>query len=430
MGLYWASPETTPEGALYQVSNRLLAPDAPRYHAAALLLSQYWEGQVSVFSPGLTPEYLGYPAVLAALYYLTGPSLWAGLALNALAMFLASLLAFHLAARLGRGPAGASWAALLVALWPPSLAYSSVLLKDATFLACLMGVLLLLVMTAQSQRGRDPWLAALLLGPLAWLAMTLRPDFALLGLAAACGAGLLGLAGALYRWRPLMAAGVAAAFLIVALAAWVVETHPLGPSLYPEPPHAAEPSPPGAGHYALERKIPRVRAAPPAEPPSLLSQAALGLWRFIWAKRWLYGAAGSASTSPQALLIVDNAASLAAMVGAALRDLFLFSYPWQRWPSGGGALSWVVTAQSLLWYALLPGLALGLATALRRRPRAALLLLFWLFGVGVLLALVVVNLGTLYRMRDMIFLPLLATVSLRPYAALWRWVRTGCWRLS
>jgi hypothetical protein len=427
-GLYWASPEPTSEGALYQVSHALLAPDAPRYHAAAELLVKYWRGDQPFFIPGLTPDYLGYPAILASLYYLVGSTIWAGLGLNAMSMFLASLMAFPLAARLGRGPAGATCAALLVALWPPSWAYTSVLLKDAPFLACLMGVMLLLVMTAQSRRGRDPWVAALLLAPLAWLAMTLRPDFMLLGLAAAEVAGVLGLAGAVIRRRPAIALGVVTACFAVGLAAWAVKTHPVGPYLYHEPPRASESaaprtcSPPRQGNHF------EVRAAAPASSYDAINQAALGLWRTLWAKRWLYAATGSASLSPDALLIVDDAVSSGIALAAALRDLLLFPYPWQRWPSGEGILSWVVTAQSLLWYALLPGLAWGLAESLRRRPKAALLLVFWLLGMGLVLALVMVNLGTLYRVRDMIFLPLLAAVSLRPYAPLWRWVRTGRWR--
>ena len=428
-GLYWTSREPTRQDALYQVSHALLAPDAPRYHAAAELLARYWRGEAPAFTPGLTPEYLGYPVILATLYYLVGPAFEAGLALNAISMLLASLMAFHLAARLGRGPAGAAWAALLVALWPPSLAYTLVLLKDASFLACLMGVLLLLTMAAQPRRGRDPWLAALLLAPPAWLAMTLRPDFMLLGLAAAGVAGVLGLAGALLDRRPVIALGVVAACLAVGLAAWAVRTYPLGPRLCTEQPRSAHSAAPRAVLPPRVSQPPAARAAAPVPPRGIIHQAALDLWRTLWAKRWLYGATGAPSLSPESLLIVDDAASLGVALAAALRDLLLFPYPWQRWPSAGGKLSWVITAQSLLWYALLPGLAWGLAVALRRRPRAALFLVFWLLGVGLALALIVVNLGTFYRMRDMIFLPLLAAVSLRPYASLWRWMRTGSWRL-
>ncbi|MCB2226136.1 MAG: hypothetical protein KQH53_05610 [Desulfarculaceae bacterium] len=424
LGLYWTAPGPSPTEQLYQVSERLLAPDAPRFYAAALHIDRFWSGRLGHCEPGLTPEYLGYPALLASLFQLTGAGVWPGLALNALAWFLASLLAFYLAVRLGRGQAACAWAALLVALWPPALAYNAVLIKDSVFLCLLMGIMLCLVAVASPRRPRDSWLAAAWLLPLAWVAMTVRFDFSTLGLVVAGAAGVLGLAGAVFRWRLLTAAGVVAACLAVFFASWLATRCALGPALIHEqqlhtPPvtSLAEPVAPAAR--------PAWRAAAPTEQPGPVIQSAREAWRYLWGKRWLYAANGTASAPPETMLIVDSPSSLARLAAASLRDLFLFPYPWQRWPSSGGAISKIISAQSLFWYALLPGLVLGLVRLLRRRPRAALLLLFWSLGVGGLLALVVVNLGSLYRMRDMIILPLLATVSLRPYAALWRWVRWG-----
>ncbi|RJX31646.1 MAG: hypothetical protein C4525_11675 [Desulfarculus sp.] len=426
-GLFWASGQPSPELALQAVGQRLLAPDSVRYHETARSFTRYWRGQLPDFSPGLTPEYLGYPLLLGALYHLTVPHPLVGVALNALCFFLMSLLAHGLAVRLGRRPAGAAFAALLVALWPPSLAYSSVLLKDSIFLLCVMAMLFLLVSLVQPLDRRDLWKAALGLAPCAWLAMNLRQDFVPLGLAAACAGALLALAEAVRRKRAAWGLVILAAWLAVAGASWLSYCYPLGPTYYQK--ITASKSKPQAG---LKGAWPEVKAQPPVWQQAsvwdvtlrLMRQTALKGWHQLWAKRWLYATVSSASLSPQDMLIITGPKSLAVLLGASLRNLFLFPDPWQRWPSSAGndLLRLAITAQALLWYALLAAAVLGLVAALRRRLRPACLLLFWVLGIGLLLAVVVTNLGTLYRLRDLVMLPLLTVVSLRPFVWLGNWV--------
>ncbi|MEW5914176.1 MAG: hypothetical protein AB1814_16595 [Thermodesulfobacteriota bacterium] len=428
--LLWTSGQPTPKLALQAVGQKLLAPDAIRYHEAARLLTLYWRGQAPEFIPGLHPSYLGYPLLLGVLYHLSVPHPLVGVALNALCFFLMSLLAHGLAIRLGRGPAGAALAALLVALWPPSLAYSSVLLKDSVFLLCALAVLFLLTCLVQPLGRRDLWKAALGLAPCAWLAMNLRQDFLLLGLAAASAGALLALAQALRKRHLAWGLVVLAAWLSVVGTIWLSQRYPLGPTYYQKT-KAAQPKP----RAGLNGAVPQMKAQPPAYQQASLwggtlqitEQAALAGWRQLWARRWLYGTEASASLSPEAMLIVTSPKSLAVVLEAGLRNLFVFPYPWQRWPSGGSGdlLRIAVTAQALLWYVLLAAAVLGLAAALRRRRRAGCLLLFWVLGLGLVLALAVTNLGTLYRLRDLVFLPLLTVVSLRPFVWLGNWLRFG-----
>jgi hypothetical protein len=107
------------------------------------------------------------------------------------------------------------------------------------------------------------------------------------------------------------------------------------------------------------------------------------------------------------------------------RDIILFPYPWQRWPYAPqwGLLQAGVSGVSLFWYALLPGVAAGILAGLKREPIGALCVLLWSLGLGMALGLVVLNLGTLFRLRDMAVLPLLLLWDPAPY--LWARDRLG-----
>lgn len=80
----------------------------------------------------------------------------------------------------------------------------------------------------------------------------------------------------------------------------------------------------------------------------------------------------------------------------------------------------LVSAQGVLWYALLLGILPGMVRSLPRRPDTALPLAMW--GLGLLLAFVVLNRGTLFRLRDVAIMPL---VLFWDMGWLWPWRRRG-----
>ena len=69
--------------------------------------------------------------MLAIVYALTLPEPAMGVLLNCLAFLGAGLLARRMALLFGAGRKGALLPAVLVVLWPPSLLYSPLLLKDS-----------------------------------------------------------------------------------------------------------------------------------------------------------------------------------------------------------------------------------------------------------------------------------------------------------
>jgi hypothetical protein len=94
----------------------------------------------------------------------------------------------------------------------------------------------------------------------------------------------------------------------------------------------------------------------------------------------------------------------------AVANALLAPYPWQWFDLGGGtgpfkALSAV---EALLLYACLVPSVVGLGTVVVRRSRDALFIAAFIVAVTVLLGLVVTNVGTLFRLRLELLLPLFA----------------------
>jgi hypothetical protein len=111
-------------------------------------------------------------------------------------------------------------------------------------------------------------------------------------------------------------------------------------------------------------------------------------------------------------------ATTAELAGAALRDLFLWPFPWRPFPAGPwGPVKAAVAAWAALWWLALPGLAAGAAIHLRRRPVAAGAVLAWSLVLGLLLGVVVLNRGTLFRLRDLSLIPLVLLWHPWPYLA-------------
>jgi tetratricopeptide (TPR) repeat protein len=120
----------------------ILAPDATWYHASAVAAVIAWEHGTE-FPTGSGPEYFIFTAIA---YRLFGANPLNAVLWNALFGALSVVAGYRIAARLA-GPSAARPAALLIALWPSAVLWSSQLLKDA---ACLWLILLLLYLTMRA----------------------------------------------------------------------------------------------------------------------------------------------------------------------------------------------------------------------------------------------------------------------------------------
>ncbi len=161
------------------LSEKLKASDTLKYHRRALALERAWREAPAGPWPAETRP---YAVLLAALYYFLGPSpVWAAL-VNAFCAGLLALLARALALGLGQPPARAAGLALLVALWPPTLAWGLLplreLLSHVLSLGLLGGILALAAPGREASGAARGWrMAAAGLGLLAcaYLGVTLRP---------------------------------------------------------------------------------------------------------------------------------------------------------------------------------------------------------------------------------------------------------------
>ncbi|MBI4800727.1 MAG: hypothetical protein HY794_18720 [Desulfarculus sp.] len=419
VAVYALACQANPKTPLATLNSWLLTWDANQYHAIALRLAEYWHGQAAVLSLGLPDKFLGYPMALAAVYYLLGPHpLW-GVLVNCLAFWGLGLLAHQMALLLGQSRPRATWLALLVCLWPSSLAYSSALLKDSLHLLAVFTLITALgqfLRPLPGPRPSRPWPAGLGLVAGTYALIVNRPEFWGIILAIATTASLWSALTGRPRpwtWRPALAC------FLVGMAVFL-GTHCAPMELLPA--------------YARIKHSPRLGGTAPTsqqQTPPTAALASMGLesaWsqmvsnglESLWQRRWEYAVSGGVSLLPAAHVLPDGPQGLAVVVASGLRDLLFYPCPWQRWPSSDSnlPLRLGVAAQSLAWYLLLPGLAWGLARTRWQATPTALAAASWALVVGLAIAVMVVNLGTLYRLRDMVLLPLLPFFSAEPYRKL------------
>jgi hypothetical protein len=442
LGLFVIACQMAPEAPYDWLSRTLKGPDAIAYQQQALNILDFWQGGEENLAAVLSRKYLGYPAVLAAAYWLTWPHPLAGVVINALCFLVVGLLARKLALMLGNSPRASDGLALLVALWPPSLTYSSILLKDSLVL---MGVFVFLVFAVQAIQTawRKPALAAGIFWPVLAMAsgslvlMNLREDFQPICLAVGLVVALLGCLGS---WRKPRRGGLWASLAVVLalFGAMYLSSHfsvaqltmRSAPNLDGKQSSQSQPGVavwPGNGQprgdglaiaYAGGAMAGQTMPVWLKDPYQVFSRAKLRLIKL----RWEYATTGGVSLSPDAQIIPFGSAPRGAIAETSLYTLLLFPYPWERWPMGR-SFSWMgfmVSLQSIFWYLLLPGLALGVILGARKNFLASGAILAWFVMVGAVLAFVDLNLGTLYRHRDMVVLPLLPFLCTGLYAWLWR----------
>jgi tetratricopeptide (TPR) repeat protein len=148
----------------------VLASDSAWYHKAALRLLAAWQDGTGF----RRPTEFTYIVLAGSSYFVFGPNPLNAVLWNALFGSLTVVAGYRIAARLA-GPSAARPAAILIALWPSAVLWSSVLLKDAL---CLWLTLLLLYL---AMRATDPPLPA----PSRWGALARRAGLLLALFAAA-----------------------------------------------------------------------------------------------------------------------------------------------------------------------------------------------------------------------------------------------------
>ncbi len=161
---------------------------------------------------------VGYPALVGALYAITGPRPAAAMVLNAVIGALAAFAVHRLAARaMGRWPALA--AALLVALHPGLVAYTPAIMTEgvtASLIACALAVAAWARDRIEALPEAAPLRAtagpAAAIGLVLGLATLVRPQ----SLVLAPAFGLLAAVGTRRRWAVAACAATAAALLVCA----------------------------------------------------------------------------------------------------------------------------------------------------------------------------------------------------------------------
>ena len=190
-----------------------------------------------------------------------------------------------------------------------------------------------------------------------------------------------------------------------------------------------------ASEPAAGDKKPNFQKPKPHEKPSIIKRYWDFLFTNTWGRlmfeRWAYVITGGESQTPQARkvhqqfietgqrYIPHGFEETMEIIFVGLKDFLFFPWPWQQWPKGQAWMSLPVALNTLLWYAMLPGLFWGMFRAARRNLVASLPSLTWIILVGFVLAVVVVNLGTLYRFRDAVFLVMIVFFDPAPYIGVW-----------
>lgn len=438
--LFYTAPGNRDRDRMVVLAGRLAANDAIAYYSDAHhILKFFTQG----LNHGLSPEMnlQRFPLLLAPLYnveekddYLHVVEFYALLALGL------GWLAYGLARRLGQGPERAAGLALLLTLWPPGLVWASLPLKEVpALLAALAHLYCLCLLLGPPVRGRLQ--TAAILGYLAsglfmvFLRFYLGYFVAMLGLVALAMSFLSGRVTAPVGWgrRGLLLGLILLVFVVGRplhrdTAIYFESGNPWpqmrteGPLLV-EPPANPRPGPEGAN--GEEQAAPPLALKPAAErvmqtPSGQYALADPTWWDRVRDYRMRFVDEAGRSLSPGAL----EAGPLEAIV-LGLRDLLFFPIPWQRWPETPRwtLVNLAVAGTALAWWLLLPGIAAGAWRLGRRRPGLVLTLLFWGLGLGLALAVVVVNRGTLFRLREIFLLPCLLLWDPAPYLWLWRRIR-------
>ncbi|KMY68333.1 hypothetical protein AAU61_01155 [Desulfocarbo indianensis] len=396
----------------------LSAIDGYFYDNNALELLRYWTDGNTALGKDLVVARFILP--LAWLYRLIYPHALTAVAFNALCLGAAALFAHRLCALAGRSPRACRWLALVVVFWPPLFAWSSLPLKESS---CVLAIFCLLACLLGMLRGHPkgwiaPCLALSAIGLSVFYLIFVRFYFASFlpwaCLAPSLAAVIAGLRGNGAPWARALLVNAVLFMALLAAAPYHREFN-LVYKVGGQDPKAHHGQP-----EAGKRKY----------GPELLSKAlpdakSIQEQRQRFVQREGRSLSGTAQKEAEAMEKSFSQPKpglqrlLFVQAPEAFIDLFFFPYPWQRWParSSWGPVNLTVSAWGILIYFLLPGLFAGMYTAFRRQPVVAVGILFWALALGMAMGLVVVNRGTLFRVRDLALLPLCVLFEPGLYAA-------------
>lgn len=488
-GLYLISARHLPLLSSSQLPNGLwsFASDAVQFDAAGKEIA----ARLAASEPQAIGGH-GFNELIGGLYFVFGPTPPTMLAFNAACAAACVPLAWLLARQAQMPRSGSLAAALLLALWPSSFAWSGQVLKDplewlGTF-ACLAGGSLLIT------ERLDKWSAlaglALFLG--GGLSMVVLRGYALVvfgfGLAVVLVVFLVRHRSKLAKSAWLTAAGLA----LILTAGTVVNRGTLGTvvgsvlrdsflqaaspvassvGFHVQAPQPADQAAFTAAELAVWDARPDIRAYYRQQFPTLSPIEAMDVWlrrddvhvnieryageltgldyvsgqfppvqphgievcpplsRLI-AVRLRFNANGGGSLLGQGELF-RSCGDIVADIPHAFAMAFLFPLP-SAWVAGGsvGAVRYFSALDAVVLWLLLPGLIAGAANGFRRSDgvNAAIVVGALLLGAG--MGLAVTNFGTLFRLRLEIILPAIVLAS-DGWILLLRWlshVRSGLTR--
>jgi 4-amino-4-deoxy-L-arabinose transferase-like glycosyltransferase len=329
-----------------------LGPDAFTYHSIAEGIANHWSRGTGM--PRLSSGREGFFYLLAGLYWLFGPHMAAGMALNAALGAGLVPLVTDTTRRLF-GPEAAKRAAPLMLLLPGLFLWTSQLLKEAPVLffivvACNCAVRL---------SDRSTFAPVLFLGTSVVLLLSFRGPVGLV-----LGVGVV--AGLIVGRRELVH-GVAAGVVVVGLMGAFVLVG-------------------GVGQTGYEQAV-----------TSTLQDASLTRQSLAGAAESGFGADVDTSTSRRALVYLP----------VGLFNFTLGPFPWQ----GGTFRQLAALPDVIVWWWLLPALWEGYREAQRRIGRRVLTVVLPAITLWLLLAMVISNYGIVSREREQVVVlvaPLLA----------------------
>jgi hypothetical protein len=320
--------------------------DSGTYDAEGDLLARRWHGEST--NTVLTQAVSGYGFVyyVGALYFVFGRNQLLLQLLNATIGSLTVLVVYAIAHRLF-GAAVARWAALFMAFFPQMLFWSAGMYKDPSVLLCIAGAMYTVLRLRESF---SPGMAVLL-GLAALGLLTLRFYIFYFVALAGLAAFVFGMRG---RLGPrLLSYGL----VMVALA--------------------------GAFSFAVKKETLEVQSAFMTLEQMQVTRADQAMWG-----QSAYGTEYDVSTPAGALQALP----------VGLVYLLFAPFPWAI----TGIRQLLTLPETLVWYALMPAFARGLAYSVRHRLRDVLPILVFAVTLTIAYALMQGNVGTAYRQRTQV----------------------------
>ena len=433
VGLYYYAESLNPKDPVLAMSQLTKVSDTLKYHRRAKQLASHWRESRQNIAGGWPTVVRPYSFILACLYYVAGPHPLAAAFVNSLCAVLMALLARGLALKIGQPPNRASWLALLVAAWPPTIIWGALPLKDMLSLTFFFTYIYFLSALFSPQPDKSfsrtglHWLGFFIS---VYLGITLRPwleratPFLLLLMATV-------VLWRLFTARYLAAIGVLAGALLLLAGAYLGITVPVHVAVQMD---RADMTPfaPGDQEWVKDHQV-NLRTAT-RFVLRYVSPKSTRIDTDLKASRREYRHEGgntvispgkqpesaSVKPNPQAPTPAYQPGLFALGFRSAINFLFR-PHPGDLLRTG---LSPTATLFSLfvmsIWYVMLPGVAVGGIIALRKEFLAAMPVLFLCCGTGLAMGYVVINLGTLFRVRDSAILPLLLFWDPWPYQMLSR----------